>query len=128
MVSAISEGIRVEVEVFFQKDYSNPVAHDYMFAYRITIINENNFAVQLLKRKWEIFDSNGTYKTVEGEGVIGVQPIIEPQKHYTYVSGCNIKSDMGKMYGTYTMKNFMNNTEMTVRIPVFALVYPYKYN
>jgi ApaG protein len=34
--------------------------------------------VKLLFRKWTIFDSVGTYKIVEGEGVVGEQPIIEP--------------------------------------------------
>ncbi len=128
MVSAISEGIRINVEVFFQKDYSNPIVHDYMFAYRITIINENNFPVQLMRRNWKIFDSNGTYKTVEGEGVIGVQPIIQPNDQYTYVSGCNLKTDVGRMHGTYVMNNLFTHQKFNVEIPGFSMIYPFKNN
>jgi ApaG protein len=45
----------------------------------------------------------------EGEGVIGVQPIIKPHEQYQYISGCNLKSELGKMFGTYLMENVNNN-------------------
>ncbi len=60
MVSKISEGIEVSVETFYQPDYSNPVSGEYMFAYRITIENHNNFSVKLLRRHWYIIDSNSS--------------------------------------------------------------------
>lgn len=50
MISTISEGIEVSVETFYQKDYSNPLQQDFMFAYRITIENHNSFPVKLLRR------------------------------------------------------------------------------
>ena len=86
MVSKISEGVEVSIETFYQKDYSNPLQNEYMFAYRITIENHNSFPVKLLKRYWEVFDSNTEHRIVEGEGVVGVQPLIMPGKHYQYVS------------------------------------------
>ena len=54
MASKISEGVEVNVETFYQQDYSNPLNHEFMFAYRVTIENHNNFTVQLLKRHWFI--------------------------------------------------------------------------
>ena len=77
MTSMISEGVEVSVESFYQPDYSNPISAEFMFAYRITIENHNQFPVKLLRRHWHIFDSNGQNREVEGEGVVGVQPIIE---------------------------------------------------
>ena len=71
MISTISEGIEVSVETFYQKDYSNPLQQDFMFAYRITIENHNSFPVKLLRRFWEIFDSNGPgakHETAEPKG------------------------------------------------------------
>ena len=47
MTSKISEGVRISVETFYQQDYSNPMAGEYMFAYRITIENNNTFPVKL---------------------------------------------------------------------------------
>jgi ApaG protein len=99
-----------------------------MFAYRITIENNNSFPVRLLRRQWYIFDSNGSYKEVEGEGVVGVQPVIPAGTHYQYVSGCNLKSEMGKMHGSYLMENLHSKKEFRANIPVFEMMAPFKNN
>jgi ApaG protein len=128
MISQISQGIQISVEVFYQQDYSNPLLQEFMFAYKINIENQNNFPVQLLRRHWYIFDSNGSTKEVEGEGVIGVQPTIQPNESYQYVSGCNLKTEIGKMHGKYCMQNLYNKNEFEVLIPPFIMLYPYKSN
>lgn len=128
MVTKISSGIQISVETFYQPDYSNPLTHEYMFAYRITIENLNDFTVQLLKRHWLIHDSNSERREVNGEGVVGVQPIILPGERYQYVSGCNFKTEIGKMSGYYTMENQDTKTQFTVNIPAFEMVVPAKLN
>jgi ApaG protein len=128
MVSKISEGVEVSVEVFYQNDYSNPMNQDYMFAYRVTVENHNGFAVKLLRRHWFIFDSNGENREVEGEGVIGIQPVLKPSEQYQYVSGCNLKTEMGKMHGTYLMENQNNKEQFYVNIPAFEMIVPFKNN
>jgi ApaG protein len=128
MTSKISEGIEVSIETFFQKDYSNPLQNEYMFAYRITIENHNSYPVKLLRRFWEIFDSNSEHREVEGEGVVGVQPLIMPGKQYQYVSGCHLKSEMGKMQGFYTMQNIETKELIRVNIPAFKMIAPVKLN
>ena len=119
MVSMISEGVEVCVETFFQQDYSNPMQSEYMFAYRIAIENHNSFPVKLHRRHWHIFDSNGTYREVEGEGVVGVQPVLSPGEKYQYVSGCNLRTEMGRMHGTYQMENLNSKSFFDVNIPAF---------
>ncbi len=128
MVFQISEGVKVSVETYYQPDYSNPVASEFMFAYRITIENNNTFPVKLLQRHWNIFDSNGSYKEIDGEGVVGVQPVILPGDQYQYVSGCNLKTEMGKMEGSYTMENLHTKKQFNVRIPMFEMIAPFKVN
>jgi ApaG protein len=128
MVSKISHGIQINVDCFFQQDYSNVLLGEFTFAYRISIENHNSFAVKLLYRNWYIFDSNGSYKEVEGDGVVGVQPTILPNEKYTYVSGCNLKTEIGKMHGTYTMQNLHNKNKFLVNIPAFEMIYPFKNN
>lgn len=128
MSSLISEGVEVSVETFYQSDYSNPVQSEYMFAYRITLENHNTFPVKLHRRHWFIFDSNGTNREVEGEGVVGVQPVLQPGEHYQYVSGCNLRTEMGKMYGTYQMENLHTQRMFEVRIPAFEMIVPFKVN
>lgn len=128
MVNLISEGVEISVETFYQQDYSKPLQSEYMFAYRITIENHNSFPIKLHRRHWNIFDSNGTYREVEGEGVIGVQPVLAPGESYKYVSGCNLRTEMGKMSGTYLMENLDNKKMFDVNIPAFEMIVPLKYN
>ena len=65
---------------------------------------------------------------VEGEGVVGVQPLIMPGQNYQYVSGCHLKSELGKMQGHYTMENIDSKDLIHVNIPSFKMVAPVKLN
>ena len=128
MVAQITEGVKISVETTYQPEYSNPVNEHFMFAYKIQIENLGDYAVQLLSRHWVIFDSNGTKREVDGEGVVGLQPIIEPGQNHEYVSGCNLKTDMGTMQGTYQMKRLVDNELFDALIPEFTLIAPFKLN
>ncbi len=128
MNSIISEGVQVSVVTFYQPDYSNPLQSEFMFAYRITLENHNSFPIKLNRRNWQIFDSNGKHREVEGEGVVGVQPILKSGESYQYVSGCNLRTEMGKMKGTYQMENLNNKQMFEVDIPAFEMIVPMKYN
>jgi len=128
MVTAITDGVKVSVETVYQPEYSNPANEHYMFAYRVEISNLSDYAVQLMRRQWFIFDSNSSRREVEGEGVVGLQPIIQPGETHVYVSGCNLKTDMGSMKGTYLMRRDIDSSEFDVDIPEFQLIAPYKLN
>ena len=128
MVSKISEGVTISVETFYQPEHSNATSNEYMFAYRITLENNNSFPVKLLRRHWFIFDSDGSHREVEGEGVIGIQPEIMSGEKYQYISGCNLRSELGKMHGTYFMENRNNKKNFYVNIPAFEMVVPFKMN
>ena len=128
MVTQITEGVKVSVETVYQSEYSNPANDHYMFAYKINIENLSEYSVQLLSRHWLIFDSNGAHREVEGEGVVGQQPVIEPGTSHEYVSGCNLKSDMGSMKGTYLMKRLVDEEDFEVKFPEFYLIAPYRLN
>ncbi len=128
MTDKITQGVHISVETFYQPEYSNPVNSEFMFAYRITIENFNTFPVKLLNRHWYIFDSNATKKEVEGEGVVGLQPVIAPGDSYQYVSGCNLRSEIGKMQGNYTFEHLQQKKQFKVEIPAFELFAPFKMN
>lgn len=128
MIAKITDGVKVMVETVYQPEYSNPANEHYMFAYRIVIENLSDYSIQLLRRHWHIFDSNGSHREVEGEGVVGIQPIIEPGESHEYVSGCNLKTDIGSMKGTYQMKRLLDGIQFTVTIPEFTLIAPFKLN
>lgn len=128
MISKISGGVKISVETFYQPEYSNPLNSEFMFAYKITIENNNDFPVKLLRRHWYIYDSDGSKREVEGEGVVGIQPVITPSSSYQYISGCNLRSEMGKMLGTYLLENANNKNTFDVAIPAFEMQAPFKMN
>lgn len=128
MVTAITQGIKISVDTIYQDEYSNSANEHFMFAYRIVIQNLSDFSIRLMRRKWHIFDSNGTQREVEGEGVVGVQPTIAPGESYQYVSGCNLKTEIGSMKGYYEMLRLNDEMTFNVDIPEFQLIVPYKLN
>lgn len=128
MVTAVTEGIKVSVKTEYQQEYSSPLQAHYVFTYRIKIENASENTIQLLRRHWLIYDANGTVREVEGEGVIGQQPVLEPGEVHEYVSGCNLRSSMGKMVGTYLIERIIDGKQIRVAIPEFTMVVPYKLN
>jgi len=128
MVTLTTQGVKITVESFYQQDYSNPINWEYMFAYRITIENNSSNTVKLLKRHWNIFDSIGEYKEVEGVGVVGKQPTLKPGEQHQYVSGCSLRSEVGRMSGYYLMQRMEDGKMFKVIIPEFELVAPLKLN
>ena len=128
MSSIISSGIRVSVETSYQTDVSLPTEDQFVFAYRITIENKNDFPVQLLRRHWDIIDSYGLHREVDGDGVVGMQPIIQPGEQYSYVSACNLQTDIGMMMGYYQMQNNFTQQQFKCTIPAFIMEAPFRLN
>lgn len=128
MVQLITEGISITVETFYNNEQSNPLLNEHSFAYKVSIDNFSNFPIKLLRRHWQIFDSNGTHREVEGEGVVGQQPILEPGESFQYMSGVSIRTEMGRMMGKYQMENMLNKKLFSINIPEFELVAPHKLN
>ncbi|MFN5069395.1 MAG: Co2+/Mg2+ efflux protein ApaG [Bacteroidota bacterium] len=128
MLAKITNGVKISVETFYQPEYSQPLNNEFMFAYRITISNESEYTVKLLRRNWVVFDSNGVVREVEGDGVVGQQPVIEPGESHQYVSGSHLRTEMGKMKGYYTMERLIDGKLFKVEIPEFPLLVPFKMN
>ncbi|WP_439882467.1 Co2+/Mg2+ efflux protein ApaG [Pontibacter sp. MBLB2868] len=128
MDTKTTEGVKVSVTTNYLPDYSSPVQQHYVFAYKISIENNSEFTVKLLRRHWYIHDATGLVREVEGEGVVGQQPVLEPGESHEYVSGCNLKTNLGKMRGTYLMERMVDGKKFDVTIPEFTLIVPYTLN
>lgn len=123
-VHQITEGVGVAVEPFYQAGHSDPIAGNFIFLYKVSIENLSDVPVQLLRRHWLITDGDGSKREVEGEGVVGMMPVIKPGEVYRYHSACNLMTGLGRMGGRYYMKNLYNHQEFAVTIPAFLLVFP----
>ena len=128
MVTAITDGVKVTVETEYQPEYSSPRQFHYVFTYKITIENQSQHTIQLKKRRWLIHDANSVVREVEGDGVVGQQPVLESGQIHQYVSGCNLKSGIGKMGGVYIMERAIDGKQFQVAIPEFSMVAPFRLN
>ena len=128
LVTHITEGVKVSVRTKYMQDYSSPEQLHFVFGYKVLIQNTSDETIQLLNRQWEIFDSIGLNRSVVGEGVIGQRPVLEPGQSHEYTSGCNFKSSMGKMVGSYEFIRLSDRKVFDVIIPEFNMIAPFKLN
>ena len=128
MISQITQGVKITVRTHFQPAYSRPEMSHFLFTYKIMIENRSEYSVQLLRRHWYIFDSNGEHREVEGDGVVGQQPVLMPNEIYEYESACNLTTDMGKMHGVYEMIRIIDKEIFLAEIPEFKLIAPQRLN
>src|SRR5262245_28270858 len=103
MSTALTRGILVEVKSEYIPERSDPQNQFYFFAYHVKITNQGEETAQLVSRHWIITDANGTVEEVQGPGVVGEQPILEPGESFEYTSACPLKTPSGQMEGTYQM-------------------------
>ena len=125
MVQQVTQGIKISVITLFEGTFHKDHKLHYAFKYTITIENQSKDVVQLTSRKWNIKDALNNTEIVEGEGVIGQKPVIEPGEKHSYSSGCLLVSPIGAMKGHYNMINFSTTSAFKVKIPVFKLVAPF---
>lgn len=112
----------ISVETTYMTDYELQFPYKYFFTYQITIQNLSDQTGQLISRFWKIKDGSGISEEVNGLGVVGLQPIIEPGESFRYTSGCPLISSIGKMEGHYLFTNLSDNSTFKVQIPAFELI------
>ncbi len=119
-----TNGIEVRVRSYYVEKESDPSIGQYVFSYDVQIINHNKFPVRLLKRRWEVFDALGVVKIVEGDGVLGRTPLIQPGEMHAYSSWVPLISGLGDMVGSYLMERGDTGERFLVDVPSFELAAP----
>jgi ApaG protein len=123
---ATTAGIQVQVRSRYLPDQLPELprhAHERLFGYHIAISNHTAGPVQLLRRHWLIIDAEGVAEEVEGDGVVGEQPLIEAGQRYAYGSFCPLRTDWGTMEGFFTMADAAGR-EFAAAIQRFHLYVP----
>jgi len=123
MSDAITNGVKVEVATRFLEERSNPHSNKFIFAYTVTITNTEARPVQLISRKWIITDADGDVETVEGPGVVGEKPVLQPGQSFEYTSFCPLETPFGTMEGHYNMVA-ADGSRFEARIAPFGLAIP----
>jgi ApaG protein len=121
--STTTGGVTVRVSVSFLPEQSEPSRGRWFWSYHVRIENGGRTAIQLMSREWTISDGRGGRHEVAGEGVVGEQPVIEPDGAFDYVSGCPLPTPTGWMEGRYHMIGADGRT-FAAAIPRFPLIAP----
>lgn len=103
MSDTTTDGIRVEVKSIYIPERSSPEQEQYFFSYHVRISNVGSETAKLISREWIITDSDGHVERVQGPGVVGEQPVLEPGESFEYTSFCPLGTAVGTMHGTYRM-------------------------
>ncbi len=119
-----TEGVTVRVAPRFLSEQSDPDNGRWVWSYHVRIENGSDQDVQLLRRHWIITDAAGRMSEVDGEGVVGEQPLIAPGGSFDYISGCPLPTASGMMEGEYLMER--GERCFSVTIPLFTLDPPAK--
>ncbi len=117
------KNIDIISNVEYIKEKSDPSIPLFLFSYNIKIINKTDAEVKLLNRHWEITDGNGSINTVNGKGVVGIQPVISHGETFKYRSFCPLPTEFGMMNGWYEMKDISGNL-FKIKIPTLNLFTP----
>jgi len=125
LYSQTTRAITVTVRPIFLEDQSTPEEGHFVWAYQVTIGNDGTQTVQLLRRHWVITDGLGQVQEVDGPGVVGEQPILEPGERFVYTSGTPLPTPSGFMQGSYAMRVIDSGEVFDVVVPVFSLDSPH---
>lgn len=128
--SKMTRDIKVTVEPMYLELQSQPEEQKYVWAYHIRIENKGHDTVQLQTRNWQITDAYGREQSVQGIGVVGQQPVLEPGDFFEYTSGAPLQTPSGIMTGSYMMQVKNDNIPdlgdmFEVPVPAFSLDSPY---
>ncbi|MDH5491369.1 MAG: Co2+/Mg2+ efflux protein ApaG [Myxococcales bacterium] len=124
---ACTDGITVRVRARFVPEHSEPARRRWFFVYTVQISNGGSERVQLISRRWTITDAHGIVRRVEGEGVVGEQPILAPGEGFEYTSACPLETPFGTMEGSYRMTR-EDGSAFDVAIAGFSLSTPHGVN
>ena len=113
----------VRVSPYFLPDQSDPEDRRWVWGYDVEIENHGAEVVQLISRHWVITDALGRVEEVEGDGVVGEQPVLKPGEAFRYTSGCPLTTASGVMEGEYRMVTADGET-FEALIPPFSLDLP----
>lgn len=109
-------------EVVYMTGLDAPGDKPHPFVYFITIRNDSPVSVTLKGRKWVVREMGGEVTVVEGEGIVGQMPVLEPGENFSYNSYHVVAADatvQGAFFGVSAMGD-----RVFVRIPNFQLKVP----
>ena len=113
-------GLSVTVDqVVYMPHLVVPPERPHAFAYYLSIHNKSEDTVTILGRKWIVKDEHGGTLVVEGDGVVGQTPRLEPGQSFSYNS-YHVISESSVATGTFFGQT-AEGAPVYVRVPEFRM-------
>jgi ApaG protein len=117
-------GLRVTVDrLLYRAMRPDQSEKPHWFIYFISIHNDSEVPVTIKGRKWVVTHSDGTMLVLEGDGVVGETPLIEPGEKFSYNSRHEIGTPWASAEGAYLGIDNTGRRVLT-RIPRFKMTVP----
>ena len=117
------EGLSARVDdIVYMPTLDASTEKPHPFVYFITILNDSTERVRILGRKWVIRESDGEVTVVEGDGVVGQTPVLEPGGEFSYNS-YHVTADSALVTGAYFGTTAAGD-KVRSKIPEFKLELP----
>jgi len=117
------QGFEATVDsVVYSPDLPASPDQPYPFVYSITIRNGSDRAITVKGRKWVVFGEDGQVTAVEGDGVVGCFPHLEPGESFSYNS-YHTTSGRAVAEGSYLAVTDQGEAVLAI-IPAFELIPP----
>lgn len=113
--------VTITVRPSYSPELSQPEKSKYVFIYKVEIFNNSDSKIKLLSRRWSVIENDGIIHKIDGEGVVGLQPIIDVNEGFEYSSQAILFQPSGIMYGKYFFRNLDTGVEFDSIIPAFNL-------
>lgn len=114
----------ISIKPLFMPTHSSIDDLLFVWCYHVMIENIGQTSCKIANRYWKITDGNAKVCEVNGEGVGGEQPLINPGDLYEYTSAVPLSTPSGFMQGHYIMET-ENGSQFELPIPTFSLDSPY---
>lgn len=117
------DGLHVNIDkVVYMPTLDAPEDRPHPFVYFITIKNDGELPVTIMGRKWIVAEKTGKRTVLEGDGVVGKKPRIEPGETFSYNSYHVISEDASAEGAFIGVTD--DGTAVGVRIPQFQMAIP----
>lgn len=118
-------GLRVTVDrVDYEPAAQTPEDRPHCFVYHVSIHNDSDVPVTIRGRKWVVTDSDKRVVVVEGDGVVGKFPTIQPGEKFSYNSYHLLATRSATAEGSYHGVDAAGR-RVWVRIPPFHMIVPH---
>ena len=122
------DGLKVVVDrAVYQPDMATPEDRPHCFAYFITIHNNSEKTVTIKGRNWVVDEADRNKTVVEGDGVVGLFPELEPGETFDYHSFHLFGGAWAVAKGSYIGLDEDGQTVVT-RIPEFRMDVPAEFS